>query len=194
MRQVKMFSAVLVAMLAAGAMSAVGVSAHEFEASKAPGLLLGKSEGLRTFTTPDGTLTCEKAAAHGIVDKLVVLTQLVTVSYSSCTTSLGTVAEPINAQYLFSADNGEVSIEAPIKIEITAAGVKCHIVVPAQSGLKTIKYDNIVLRRIILVLTNLDKVESSATGAACPNYTSNKTGKTSGGALVEMVGGAIQWT
>ena len=192
MRQVKMSGVVLVAMLAAGLISATVVSAHEFEASKAPGLLLGKAEGLRIFTTPDGTLTCEAAVAHGVINEIRILTKLMTVSYSSCTTSLGTVAEPINAQYIFSADNGAVSIEAPIKIEISAAGVKCHILVPAQNSLKTITYSN--LSGKILVATNLEKVESSASGAACPNYTSNKTGKTTGTAIVELVGGQIQWT
>ena len=192
MRQMKILGAALAAVCVVSVISADGVSAHEFEASQAPGLLTGKSEGLRVFTTPDGTLTCGVAAAHGIINELKILTKLMTVAYSSCTTALGTVAEPINAQYVFSADNGEVAIKAPIKLEITAAGLKCHIVVPAQNSLKTITYTNLSKR--ILVTTNLEKVESSATGPVCPNYTSNKTGKTTGTAIVELIGGEIKWT
>lgn len=177
-------------MVAVLAMSATGASAHEFEFSSA-GLLLVKAHGPQLFKFPAGEIVCASLAGHGAFTALKFKTLTLTVQYKSCTSALGTVTEPINAEYNFNAE-GWVDIVKPIKVIVTAAGLKCEVAVPAQHSLKTITYTNISPE--ILLAANASSILSTGTGVLC-TYATDKTGIYTGSALVKLEnGGVIKWT
>ena len=196
MRLVKVLGAVLVVVLAFSAVAVSSASASSFIGSNT-GLLSIKGDGGQLFVTPVGGIFCTTLTGHGFVTATIQLSQLATVLYSGCTTPIGTVDQPIPARYLFLADGGLVHVEAPIVITILITGLACTVTVPPQGGLETSAFDNELItaaRKAVLVLGTVSNIESSDVGAVCPvKYTSNKTGKYTGNALVEEVGGSVEW-
>jgi hypothetical protein len=201
MRLVKVLGVALVAVFAFAAMAVQGASAHLFESTKVPGLLLASADGPQLFITLAGHLVCNSLKGHGIVTTAKALTQIATVSYTSCSAlvkggALGTVAEPINTEYEFNAD-GTVSILKDVTILVTATGLKCTILVLPQSGLSTVAYDNRGSEptREILILSHVREILNSATGSVCAEqYSHSKTGLYRGNAFVAVDGGEVSWT
>ncbi len=198
MRLVKMLGVVLVAVFAMGAMAATAASAHVFETSAASLLVLASADGPQLFITPAGHLVCNTLTGHGVALTPSALHQLVTVLYTNCTvTGPGGVtakpAEPIVAQYLFSADE-TVTIEKDITISATLGGLKCTILVLPSGALSTVKYDNINSSTEILVLAHVQGILTDATGAGCASqYTNNRTGLYRGNAFTKVDGGSTKW-
>jgi len=190
MRIVKRMGLVLVAICACSALAAMTASAHEFEASKT-GLLLAKADGVQVFNFKDGTVECKKLTGHGFITTLKPKTQTATVSYTECSTAIGTVSEPINAEYEFSAEN-TVKILKTIKIGISFIG-ECNVTIPPQGPLDKVTYDNNTSAGDILLLAHVLSIKSSATGSICENYTNDTTGLYIGKALVQLDGGTIKW-
>ncbi len=189
MRLIKVLGAAIVAVLAFSAIAAAGASAHEFESANT-GLLLAKSHGPQLFNFNGKEVVCNTLKGHGTVTALKTKTQVATVSYSGCSTTFGTVTEPINAEYNFSAE-GSVDILKPIKVIVTATGLKCEVTVPVQSGLKTITYKNISPE--ILLTANVTGITSSGANSLC-TYATEKNGVYTGSALVRLEsGGIIKW-
>ncbi len=188
MRLVKILGAAIVAVLAFSAMVATGASAHEFEASTT-GLLLAKAHSSQLFKFPAGEVVCTTLVGHGKVVELKPKKQVATVSYTNCSTALGTVSEPINAEYEFDAE-GSVSILKTVKVIITSAGLKCEVSVLPQSGLTAISYSN--TGKEILLSSNVKSIKSNGGGALC-NWTNDATGIYTGSALVSLDGGTISW-
>ena len=197
MRLVKVLGLALMAVFALSAATATGASASSFEAGETSGLLTIKEHGLQQFITPTGTLNCTKLRGHGSWVTKTKLTQIATVSYTGCSTTIGTVEEPINAEYEFSADGlNNISILKTITIQVLATGLTCKIIVPAQSGLDGVKYDNLPGFKAILLLSEVSGITSSDSGAICPvKYTTEKTATYTGNALISVVaaGGQIKW-
>ncbi len=189
MRLLKTFSVSLVAVLALGAISVTGASAHEFEAS-ATVLALLKSHGPQLFKLGVVHLACASFNAHGSISLLKTKTEVVTGSYTGCSSAMGTVTEPINTEYEFNAE-GTVAILKPIKVTIVAAGLKCEVTISAQSGLKTITYNNIGSE--ILMFAKVAEISSTGAGALC-TYATDKTGIYTAGVLFKIEnGGVIKW-
>jgi hypothetical protein len=173
-------------------MAATGASAHEFE-SYATGLLLASADGPQLFTTEAGHLACNTLLGHGFVTTTKTTLQLVTVLYEGCKVTAHGLKlapdEPIVATYLFHA-NGTVTIARNITILVPNL---CTITVKAQGPLSSVKYDNIGTTEILL-LSHVQGIETSATGAGCEHeYTSSKTGLYRGNAFVKLDGGTIKW-
>ena len=188
MRLPRIFGAVLFAGLALSASAVSGVSAHEFEASSS-GLWTIKAHSQQLFRFPKlhfvcGVLGHSKAA-------LKTLTQLVTVQYKGCSTSSGTVQEPITAEYEFSAD-GTVAIKKTVIVTVKATGLECKVTIPVQSGLGTITYTNINSETEILFSSNVTGITSTGAGSLC-TYGTDKTGNYTGSMLVALVGGSLKW-
>jgi hypothetical protein len=197
MRLIKVLGVALVAVFAFSAMAAAGASAHEFKSSAAKLLLLASADGPQLFTTLAGHLVCITLLGHGITETIATETQKATISYEGCTVSVGKVTtkpdEPIVAEYEFNAA-GTVKILKNITILATLAGLKCIITVKSQGPLSSVKYDPINSSTEILLLSHVQGIESSATGAGCAkSYTSEKDALYVGNAFVKVVGGTITW-
>ncbi len=190
----KMLSGVLLAAaFVGGAVITDGAVAHEFRFSRGFGLISVKGDGGQIFTTPEGAIACTTVEGDGSFQSSnFLLMPIVSFLYSSCVTSFGTVKTPFTAKYLFSADNGEVEIASPIGIVVTTAGEACNVTIAVQKTLKAIAYVNV--HPTVLLLANLEKVESSALGGGCPiQYHSNKTGKFTGNMTVQAILGEVEW-
>jgi hypothetical protein len=197
MRLVKVLGVALVAVFAFSAMAAAGASAHTFTASAVGLLLLAEQEGTQVFGTTAGTLKCATVKGDGKSTALKSLAQSITVSYSGCKATNGTVeatpTQPIVAEYEFDAD-GSVKILSPVTIFTEFAGSKCTIKVPAQGPLKTVVFKSV--GGTVLVESNVTGIESIATGSGCKagsNGVTAKTGTYVGNAVTKADGGTVGW-
>jgi hypothetical protein len=198
MRLVKLLGVALVAVFAIGATGAAGASAHEFETSEAPALLLASADGPQLFITPAGHLVCNSLKGHGLVTAKTTKTQIATVAYTSCIVGIKGATtkpdEPILAEYEFNAD-GTVKILKHVTILATLTGVKCTILVLPSGALSSVKYDNINSNTEILLLSHVREILTDAVGAGCGSqYTNDRTGLYIGNAFVKIEApGTIKW-
>jgi hypothetical protein len=185
-------------LLALPAVSATGASAHVLTAGVVPTLLLLSAEGPQIFTTLTGTVECNVLAGHGFDGAKVTETLKVTVSYSSClTTIVGGGAsvkptEPINADYELNA-NGTVTILAPITIT-AVVGVRCTVVIPAQGPLSSTSFGDKGTKEV-LVSAKITGIQSSDAGTGCKElYANSKTGTYNGRSVILADGtGPFKW-
>jgi hypothetical protein len=198
MRLAKTLEVLLLAIFAISATTAPGASAHEFEYSVIPTLLLAKADGTQVFKTLAGTLTCNTLMGHGIQESLAFKSVKLVTSYTGCVIEnrLKITAkpdEPIGVEYEFGAE-GIVTILKPIAILATLAGTKCTISVKAQGPLTSITYTSKGTKEVLFG-ANTSGLETSAVGAGCSEtYTSSKTGTYVGNSIVAATGtGEFAW-
>jgi len=188
---------VLVAVFALCAIGAANASAANFTAS-AVGSLTGKALENQVFTTNGGTVTCTKAATSGEIKETTATKQHVTVNYSGCT-AFGFATVHISAATYNFTSNGEVHIESPVTITVTA-GIfgECTVTVGKQTVSKVdFKTEMVVTEGppkvehpISTVVTpTVEKIKYTSTGGVCGSSGENGTYK--GANTVERVGGGF---
>lgn len=186
MRQMRILSVAVVSVCVLGIAMVANVSAQQFHASTT-GKLLGKQLGNQVFETGAGTVTCTTAASTGTATALLVLTQLIETKYSNCT-AFGFAEVKINtAKYLFSADNGQVTLDNTILIEVPLGG--CSVSVPPQA-LKQVVYDN--SNKKIIELSKVTGIQSTGSGGLCGG--TNTVGTYTGNNQLELDGGTVSWS
>jgi hypothetical protein len=198
MRLVKAFGVAFVVVFAIGMMASSGASAHEFEFTSVPALLLAAADGPQLFSTLAAHLECTTQTGDGRVTELKNFHFLtVAVKYTGCkATAHGLTAkpdEPIVAEYEYSAE-GVVTILKDISILASFVGVKCVILVLAQGPLSSVKYDNINSNTELLLLSHVREILNSASGAGCAEtYTNSKAGLFIGNSFLKVESGSIDW-
>lgn len=147
-RNLKAMGLALVAVFAMSAMSASAASAQSFNADSYPAILSGVdlAEPKNAFTTNKGSVECTNSTYSG---KLSASATSVTINatYHSC--GLKTVSMN-GCDYVFHA-SGTVDLECPVgaQVEVSAYSSSshefrlCRILIPQQTGLKSVTYTNI---------------------------------------------------
>lgn len=136
MRSIKAIGLGIVAVLAL-AVSASAASAVEFHyTGSITTPLLGEATGTQTFTAGFGSVECTKLTVSGSIEHEKSATQAAVVTYSSCKANIGTVKEPIVADYTFNA-NGNVEVTKEIAFEIEGI---CTLKIPNQTISSAVTY------------------------------------------------------
>jgi hypothetical protein len=168
------------------AMVASNASAQLFHASKI-GTLKGKQLDNQELQIGAGLMGCTKAAASGRATQLLALSLLLTVQYSGCSFFSFSEIKINPAIYLLNADNGLVTLDGTVKMEIPLAG--CSITFPPQT-LTEVKYKNTAKK-----LTEESKVHSikyTGSGGMCGG--AGSSGTYIGNNELELEGGEISWS
>ncbi len=190
MKRIKTVGLAFVAMLALGAVAASAVSAHDFKSTEA-GSLLAESVSNQEFTTSAGTVTCTKLSVLNTSAVILTETQEATVDYSGCTAFFFFEAKIAPVLYDFNA-NETATLLKDVTIEVPADN--CKILVPAQAGLKTVKYDNVTRNghKGIELLPNVGGIKSSGSGGC--SYAEEAKGTYTGNSFVWLEkGGTLTW-
>jgi len=208
MTRLRIVGLALVAIFALAAVSASAASAHTFKAKPTkkvfPVGIQGSATTTQTFTSGFGKVECTKAAATGSASKEAEETTKQVVDYTGCTSTLGAVAEPIEAHYLFAANGTEnaekrleevVTVEKPITISFTGAGCSIKIFATGEEGQKKlggIKYENNAAKTELTVNSKTTKIKEKGSGGLCVfggtegTYTGSVKGKFAGGETGEL--------
>jgi hypothetical protein len=187
MRNIRQLGLALVTVCAFCAMAVSSASASLFLAHP-PGLLLAKALLTQVFHTHAGNVECTALKGHGEATSLRALTQELTISYTGCT-AFGLAAKITTVKYLFSADNGLVTLLNTVLI--TATG--CTVTVPSNknTSLQTLKYLN--NGNDIIVDPEVTGIDSVGVGASCA-YAEEAIGTYKGSSLVALEGpGTVRW-
>jgi hypothetical protein len=165
MRIAKRLGMVLVAVCAFSVMAVSSASAAPLFLSHPTGLLLASAGGTQTFTTTAGPVTCTALKLLHPGDLTVALrslTLLAIVDYENCKAFgiLPITVHPV--RYLFDA-NGLTTVESTI---LLLGEQGCVITVPAakNQSLWTVKYENTVANKGILLLAKVKGITSSGVG------------------------------
>lgn len=161
------------AIMVACAVSAIAVSnasASHFS-STAAGALTVKKPQTQLFTTNEGNVECTVVKLTKGTAALLSLVQHATIQYEKCK-AFGLTATITPALYLFSADNGQVSVENTITITTLTCVV--NVGSTSNKSLKTVVYKNsgslIVLEPSVKSITY-----EAETGCPSPGTFSNGT-------------------
>ncbi len=191
MRHIKVLGRALVAMLAVGGVVASTASAREFKSTEL-GALEAEAVTNQEFTTAIGTFTCTKLKLLGTsTTSLLTEVQEATVDYGGCTAFGFFELKVTPALYDISANE---TLNLLNKITLSAPADNCTILVPAQSNLKTVKYDNIErnAHKGIELLLNVSGLLSSGEGDCA--YAEEKIGTYKGSSFVWLEkGGTLTW-
>ena len=183
MQRFKPIGLTLAAMFALSAAVTATAGASTF-LSTVTGSIKAVATQTQVFTTAAGKVECTALSATNGSAALSALTQLVVIQYSNCK-AFGLAATVSPAHYLFSADNGLVTIDNQITIKATA----CQVTVPPQM-VYTVKILDTPLW--IIFEPNVTGITSEGSGTAC-TYAKESKGTYTGSSLVSVAGGSISW-
>ena len=180
-------------------MSAPGESTV-FAAEKYPANLVGTAEAgaPHVINTEGGKIECKNTSFSGSLASAAKAVTL-TPSYSDCNAfgfTSSVVVAPNGCTYTYSlgeSENHSMAINCPVGSSITVAAGPCSVSIPAQSGLKTITYNNLdatpTSRSAIEILSNVSGLTYTVTndGFGCPfgGTGTRKTGTITGTTLLE---------
>lgn len=167
-------------------MSAVPAAAHEFLASST-GKLTVKVLTTSVFTTAAGRIECTAASlGEGEVKTLKSLFLLSTVQFTGCK-AFGLAAK-ISSIKVRSTAEGSVSLLRTATV--TATGCTVTIASAKNQNLHTVKYSNV--SKGIEKVATVSGITSVGTGATC-EYAEESKGTFQGDALVNLIGGTLDW-
>jgi hypothetical protein len=152
-RNLKVLGLALVAVLAMSIMVASAASASQYTGSAYPTTGTGQNtSGKETFTTPGGTVQCDSHFEGPLSAASSTLT--VTAKYTNCI-AFGFINATVHFNfcgYLFHAGaakgggvyDNSIDIVCPAGTgPVTIKAATCHVLIPAQTGLKNVKTTNL---------------------------------------------------
>lgn len=158
MRSTKLMGHGLVAALVMAVAASTASAASFHYTGTVPTSLLGEALSTQKFVAGFGTLECKSLGVEAVINELPGAELEVDIAYSNCTSTIGTVKQPIKAGYTLNS-NGTVFISAPIELEIEGV---CTITVNGGQTLTRIAYGP---RAVNLTVTaNLENIKWTATG------------------------------
>jgi hypothetical protein len=177
--KIKLAAAVILGLLALGAVNSPAASATDFTAASYPAALHGTSGSTHAFEVGTGVIQCQATFAGTM--NAASTTQTMTPTYTSCqcyglncTVTMNGCDYALHSQA--SGTNGTLSILCPAgnEILIDTAGNLCNTHIKPQTGLGGLSYAN--NGNHIDVTTKITTMHMVVTGTfLCPVATSTKT-------------------
>jgi hypothetical protein len=159
-------------------MSAASASAAEFKTTTAkyPTTVSAKATNNQGFKITGAVTVCKKAEFAGTL-AAAAPTLETSIEYTECKAQIGglhnATVTPNGCTYVFHAaptktTEGVVDVKCPTgkEIVITVEGLTCKIKIPAQTGLKTIEYENSTPVATVKVNANVKAIKYTV--ETCP--------------------------